>query len=207
MRFRTPHRIVPFSALALILLVAAACGGGGSSPSDDLDDGGGGGGGLVATFTGTPSAGNPGDVSMDAAASVGADFDVDVVIQGPLTNFFGLAFHVSPLANIDLLPGSSGSGSILHSDPQVGTEFLASQAGTGEAILVTATRVQGGAGFDNGVDVPAGQFHIMTLRFRATDATAGTMTLTNTELRRCGAITCDPEVPTPPFTGGDIVAN
>lgn len=191
--------------LALLPLFVAACGGGGGGgggvippPDDDLE----------ANFTGNASGGGAGDVSMGEGASSAADFDVDLRIEGPLANFFGLALRIQVPDDIDLIPGSSGAGSILLQQSPSSTIFSASQAQAGDEVLVTATRVQPASpGFDSGVDVPAGTSHVMTLRFRATDATSGNMSPTNTELRTCndGTETCSALVVT--FTGGSIVAN
>jgi hypothetical protein len=271
-----PHRIV-LSALVLLPLLVA-CGGGGSG-----DGGGNGNGDIEANFDADPSAGNPGDVAMDEGASSGADFDVDIVVHGPLTNFFGLSFDVNVPADIDLIPGSGGAGSILLQDlgggsaeftgtPSAGgpgdvsmtagtsagvdfdvvvsvqgsianlfgvafriqvppdirldtinaidetgsilllespdaTIFDATQENSGEPVVVTATRVQPLVGFDNGVDVGAGLATLFTLSFTAEAETAGNFTVTNTELRTCndGTQTCAPVGAT--FTGGSLNAS
>jgi len=204
-RSTIPLRFVTLSALALTLLLAAACGGGGSG-SDPLPEPPGGGGGVTATFTGDANNGDPGDVSMEAGASSGGDFDVDVKVNGPLVNLFGVAFRIDVPADIRLLPGSSSNGSVLLPGA-ASTIFDVSQTAVGEDVLVTATRVQPQAGFDSGVDLAAGLSHLMTLRFRATDATAGNMNPTNTGQRQCDvpSETCPNVVVV--FTGGDITAN
>jgi len=198
-------RFATLSALALTLLLAAACGGGGSG-TDPLPQPPGGGGSVTATFTGDANNGGPGDVSMEAGASSGGDFDVDVKVNGPLNRLFGVAFRIDVPADIELLPGSSSIGSVLLPGA-ASTIFDASQTAAGADVLVTATRVQPQAGFDSGVNLVAGLSHVMTLRFRATDATAGNMNPTNTEQRQCDvpSETC-PAVAVD-FTGGDITAN
>jgi hypothetical protein len=201
-RSRTGQRFVLLCALAL--LCATACGGGGGGGSSGGD--GGGGGDLEATYTGDASGGGGGDVSMTPGAAADADFDVEIKVDGPLDNFFGIALRVQVPADIRLL-GRTSTGSVLLGAPG-GTIFDASQAQVGEEVLVTATRVQPAPGFDEGVDLPAGKSHVMTLRFRAEEATAGDMPPTDTELRTCdlGTTTCS-ALGGLTFTGGSIVAN
>jgi len=203
-RSRMPVRRSALGVLALAGLILAACGGGGGGSNDG---GGGNGGGIDATFAGAASAG-VGAVSMAAGASAGADFDVNVLVQGPLSNFFGIALRVQVPSGVLLLPGSTGDSSILLQESPDSTIFDASQTQAGAEVLVTATRVQPGSGFDNGVDVGAGIFQVMRLRFRAQSATAGNLTPVNTELRTCsdGTQTCT-AVGGAQFTGGSLVAN
>jgi hypothetical protein len=207
-RFRIPIRQLTLGALALAwLALAVACGGGGGGGGDDDDDGGGNGGDLEATFTAAAS-GGAGSIGMIAGPSSGADFDVDVRVEGPLTNFFGIALRVDVPSGVLLLAGSSGSGSVLLQESPDSTIFAATQANAGADVFVTAERVQPGAGFDNGVDVAAGSAQVMRLRFRAQSATSGSVDPTNTELRTCddGTLTCT-AVAGAAFTGGSLVAN
>lgn len=207
-RSLTPIRFVTLSALAPLLLLVAACGGGGGGSSPAIPDGGGGGGGgdVTATFTGDANSGGGGDVSMEPGPSTGSDFDVDVKVNGPLDNLYGVRFRVAVPPDILLIPGSSANGSVLVPGA-TSTIFDFSQTAAGETVFVVATRVQPGGGFEPGVDIPAGLSQLVTLRFRATDATVGAMNPTNEELSTCNDIleVCADAGVT--FSGGDVTAN
>jgi hypothetical protein len=146
-------------------------------------------------------------MSMAKGASTGGDFNVEVRINGPISNFFGVGFRVALPANVRLLPGST-EGAFLSSDsPPGGTNFLAVQVGN--EVLVSLTRIQPGSGFDPGIDVSGSEL-LATLKFRATAATTGSMPYTNREFHTCdaGTLTC-PEVPDGSlnWSGGSVVAN
>jgi hypothetical protein len=186
------------SCIPFLALSAVSCGGGG----------GGGGGGtvvptpIVATFTPVAPAG---DMSMDAGASSGSDFTVEVRVNGPIDNFFGVGFRVALPANVQLLPGSF-EGTFLGSDSPPGGPPLFSAVQVGNQVLVQATRVQPNNGFDPGLTVTGSEL-LATLRFRATAATTGAMPYTNQEFRTCdtGTSTCPEE--TRSWSGGSLVAN
>ena len=204
----------PVTRAALLLaLVAtlplAACGGGGSSSSSGGGDDGGGGmmpTPLEATFTRDEPVG---DISLEPGLSDGADFDVVVMVNGPFDDFFGAAFRIPLPADIALIAGSNGDNSFIDNGPA--TDFSVVQEGS--EVLVVATRIQGsGKNYVPGVDVAGGTSELlMTLKFRATDMTAGAMPIgMPREVRTCndGTETCDP-VPdgSLAWTGGSIVAD
>ena len=118
--------------IPLLALSAVSCGGGG------------GGGGTVAPPTSVVATFSPvapaGDLSMAAGAKTGGDFTVEVRVNGPIDNCFGVGFRVALPPNTQLLPDSF-EGLFLSSDtPPGGTEFIAVQVGN--EVLVTATRIQ-----------------------------------------------------------------
>ena len=119
-------------------------------PDIDLIPGSGGAGSILlqdlgggeATFTGTPSAGGSGDVSMAAGASAGVDFDVVVLVQGPIANLFGGTTLVADnlkIRNNQALGGVGNGNGILAGD---GT-------GGGMANMLGAIATFGGCIFSN----------------------------------------------------------
>ena len=201
-----PESVIGRAACLLALVVAAvllaSCGGGGSS-------GAGGGGMMPSPLQATFTSGGPGDITLEPGVSSGADFDVEVRVNGPFNDFFGAAFRIELPAMIVLIAGSNGNGSFLL-DGSPDTTFNAIQEG--DEVLVVATRVQGaGKSYVPGVDV-VGSRLLMTLKFRAAGPTAGALAIKDfpsREVRTCddATETCEPEPDgNIVWSGGSVVA-
>jgi hypothetical protein len=172
-------------AVSTLLLGSLSCGGGGGDPVTPP--------GLNVTWTPanpTPAAMT---ISMGAGSSSGANFTFPVQVTG-IDDFFGAAFRVNFDSTNAAFAGYSAAGSVID-DGGATVLINASLEAAGE-VFVTATRQQGAGGvYVPGVDI-AGTSTLITLNFRATQATQqpNSFTFTNREVQTCndGTETCDP---------------
>jgi hypothetical protein len=144
-----------FFRLAILgaVLLAVACGGGGG--------GGGSGPSYTATYTG-PGNTDPGNVVLELN-SEGAMLVLDVVVHGPLTNVYNIAFRLQYDPAI-LEYQSAGEGTVFNADDCNGgdcTDFQVDSTTVADKLLVGLTRKESGVGITLG----AGANVVMTLTF------------------------------------------
>ena len=139
--------------------MAVACGGGG---------GGGSGPSSTATYTG-PGNTDPGNVVLELN-SAGAALVLNVVVYGPLTNAYGIAFHLQYDPAIFEYQ-SANEGTVLDDAACSGscTEFQVDSTEVSDKIIVGLARTVPGAG----VDLASGANVVMTLTFDPIAATVG----------------------------------
>lgn len=179
-RQRKTSWLAALSSLLLVGILPTACGGGGGDPIAPP--------GLAVTWT--PANASPAamTISMGAATTSAANFTMPVQVTG-ITDFFGAAFRVNFDSSTAAFAGYSATGSVI--DDGTATVLIAAVLGAPGEVLINATRQQGAGGaYVPGVDI-AGTETLITLSFRATQATQqpNDFTFSNHEVQTCNDAT------------------
>ncbi|UCF80212.1 MAG: hypothetical protein JSV08_06745 [Acidobacteriota bacterium] len=190
-------RFLWIAALAFCAVLALSCGGGGGS--------GGTGGGLVISWSpgsGLPAAGNV-ELVRDAASTPSL-LVLDVVVYGPLSDVYGIAFHLSYDESVFVFAGASKT-TILDDVSCSGAciQFPTPDETNPDLLIVSMSRT----GNVGGVALPDQPNVFMTLQF--TPVAAGSSGLSFVPGT---AKVCDPALPdcvdlSGTWTGGIVLVS
>jgi hypothetical protein len=189
----------PSSALCLFVLwggiCLTACGSGGGNVPPTM------GGAMAATFT--PANQTPGinSISMQPGAATGATFEVIVNVTD-IVDFFGAAFRIGFDSTTAEFLSSDDSTSFLHNHPEIlmpppdplespGVIVQATVDPTDSGNLLVVATFVNTLGYSPGFTPPANDQVLLTLTFRATNATAGNAFTFDTTMTR-EVQTCEP---------------